>query len=627
VDKKIIFIMFSKIKTLVWTHKIVSVVVLIILVGGGYWWYAVSTAAPTVTKYVVENATEGTIVASVSGTGQVQAGTTIDVTPKVSEEVTSIPVQVGDHVAAGQLLLQLDPTNEQQALQQAQLALEQAQLSAQQTNEVATTTLLQQQDSVTTAQQSLANASTSIVEDYQSGFNNLGPTFVDLQTVMTGLQDFVTGNDISKTQADPDAFVSLMPDYLQPGVVPYKDTVQSTYAAAVAAYQQNLIDYHAVTSGSSQATMDAIFAETLNTAQSIGDAVKAGKDFLNYVINTYPSNGSSTKPLPAVTNTLQSNFSTYTDTMNTEISGVQSTITNIENDQNNIVNAQDSLTEASDTLAETVAGPTATTLLSQQISMQTAQNNLTTAQDNLDYTSVTAPISGTVSAINATVGETPGSNAVTIVGDGEVAEVTLNEIDAAKVNLGDEATLTFDAINGLSLAGTVVEIDPVGTVSQGVVNYNVQIGFSQPADTSSTMLVKPGMSVTANIVTQLAQNVVAVPNAAITTAGGSSYILEPSTPLSAADLAASANGGIVLSGTKMVPVAVGLTNDTMTEIASGVDVGDQIITQTLKSATTKTASASAGGTSALQLLGGAGGGARTFTGGGGGGFTRGAGVP
>ncbi len=197
-------------------HKIITGIVVIVLLGGGYYWYSAANTPPTLTKYVVENATTGTIVASVSGTGQVQAGTTIDVTPKVSETVTSIPVTVGEHVNAGQLLVQLDPTNEQRSLAQAQLSLEQAQLSAQEANQVATTTLLQQQDAVTTGEQSIVDASTSLVQDYQNGFNALGPTFVNLQTVMIGLQDFVTGNDISKTQADPDAFVSLMPDYLQP---------------------------------------------------------------------------------------------------------------------------------------------------------------------------------------------------------------------------------------------------------------------------------------------------------------------------------------------------------------------------------------------------------------------------
>ena len=132
------------------------------------------------------------------------------------------------------------------------------------------------------------------------------------------------------------------------------------------------------------------------------------------------------------------------------------------------------------------------------------------------------------------------------------------------------------------------------------------------------MQVKPGMSVTANIVTQADQNVIAVPNAALVTSGGSSYILEPATPISSAELAASANGGIVIAATKQVPVVVGLANDTMTEITSGVNVGDQIIVQTIKSTAASKTTATTGGTSALQLLGGGGGAART----GGGGFTR-----
>ncbi|HEY5220807.1 MAG TPA: HlyD family efflux transporter periplasmic adaptor subunit [Candidatus Paceibacterota bacterium] len=603
-------------------HKIISGIVVVVVVGGGYYWYASANVAPTVTKYVVQDATTGTIVSSVSATGQVQAGTTINVSPKVSETVTSIPVTVGEHVSAGQTLIRLDPTNEQRALAQAQLALEQAQLSAQEADQVATTTLLQQQDAVTTGEQSAVNASTSLTEDYENGFNNLGPMFVNLQTVMTGLEDFMKGRDVSANQNDPDAFVSLMPQNLQPGITLYETALQSQYAAAVTVYQQNVTEYHATSASSSQAALDALFTETYNTAQEIGDTVKAGKDFLNYVVNNYPVGANGSQSLPAITNTFQTDFSTYTTTMNSAASGIQSTISGIASDKNSIINTQNSLTQASETLAETLAGPTQTTLLGQQISLQTAENNLTTAQENLAYTSVTAPIAGTVSAITATVGATPGSNAVTIVGDGEVAAVTLNEIDAAKVTLGDPVTLTFDALPDVSLAGTVVELDPVGTVSQGVVSYAVQIGFSQPADTSSTNQVKPGMSVTANIVTQVAENVIAVPNAAVVTSGGSSYIIEPSTPLSAADLASSATGGIVLSGTKQVPVTVGLANDTMTEIDSGVNVGDQIITETIKSSSAAKTTASTGGTSALQLLGGTGGGGTKTFGGGGAGAVR-----
>lgn len=607
-------------RTYVRAHKIISSVFVLLLLIGGYYSYIGTNTAAAVTKYVVENAVTGSVISDVSGVGQVQAGTTISVTPKVSEEVTSIPVKIGQHVSVGQLLVQLDPTNEQRSLQQAQLSFQQAQLSAEQTNEVATTTLLQQQNAVTTDEQDLVNASTSLVTDYQTDFNDLGPAFVNLQTVMSGLKSFVTGYDISKSQQDPDAYISLLPTEYQGNVLPYRNTLLTDYNDAEALYTKNLSDYEAVNTNASSSAMDALFVETGNTAKSVNDAVKAAKDFLDYVTNTYDALDSM-KPLPTVTTTFEANFSSYGSTMNSTVSGLDSTITGLANDRTSIVTAQNSLQEASETLSETLAGPTQTTLLSQQISLESAQNALQTAQENLAYTSVRAPIAGTISAISAVVGQTAGSSAVTIVSDGEVAQITLNEIDAAKVQTGDQATLTFDAISGLSLAGQVVEIDPVGTVSQGVVSYNVQVSFSQSANVSSSQLVKPGMSVSVDIITQAHQNVIAVPNAAVVTVGGSSYVLEPATPLSDTDLAASANGGIVLAATPTrVPVTIGLTSATMTEVTSGIKVGDQIVVQTVKSTATTKSAAPTGG-SAFQLLGGSGGGAVRaggFTGGKGG---------
>jgi multidrug efflux pump subunit AcrA (membrane-fusion protein) len=613
----------SKIRSALLSHKIISAIVLIALIGGGYYWYRVAHTGVTVTKYEVQSVATGTIATSVSGTGQTQAGTTIGVTPKVSEEVTSIAVGVGDKVSAGQLLLRLDSTSEAQSERSAELSLQSAQLALEQLSQVTTSTLLSNQDSVRQDETSLATASTTLVQDYQSGFDDLGSTFVNLQTIMTGLQNFVTGNDINKTQNDPDAYVGLMPNYLQTGVTPYKNTVQATYTAAAAAYQQNLVDYHAVSRNSSEASLDALFTETKNTANTISAAVKASNDFLTYVVNSYPAS-SSTKPLPTITTTLQNNFNTYTDTISSAASSMQSTVTGIVSDRNSIVSAQSSLEQANENLTELTAGPTDTQLLSAQISVESAENSLQTAKDNLSDTSVRAPISGTISAISAIVGETAGSSAVTIVSNSEVAQVTLNEIDAAKVQVGDTATLTFDAIDGLSINGSVAEIDPVGTVSQGVVSYNVQIAFSQPANTTSSMLVKPGMSVTADIVTDRREGVVVVPNAAVLTQGSSTYVMEPSPSLSTSTLRESMNGGVELgTALKDVLVTTGLAGDTMTEITSGVNVGDQVIIKTItssaSSASTKTTTTS--GTSALQLLSGStgGGGGTPPSGGGSGG--------
>ncbi len=606
-------------------HKFISAVIVIVVIGVVYYGYQATHGAVTVTKYVVQDAAPGTVIASVSGSGQVQAVTSIDVKPQVTETVTKVYVRPGDTVVAGQLLVQLDPTNEQKALRQAQLSLQSAELSLAKLQEApATTTLTQDENAVTQDQESIVAASTTLIKDYQSGFDTVSSAFIDFQTVMTGLQDFATGNDISKSESNPDAYVNLMPTYLQGSTLPYRVQVASAYQAAVAAYQKSLVDYHAASRASSPATLDALYAETYQTAQTISEAIKSGKDLINFVANNYPT-GQGFSPLPSITNTFQANLGNYTTIFNGDITNLADTQSAITTDDTNLSNANLSLQEARNTLTALQAGVDPIDVQSQNLSIQQAQLSVQTAEQNFAYTSVRAPITGTVSVVDAIAGETVPSPAVSIVGSGEEALVTLNEIDAAKVALGDRATLTFDALPNLSLAGKVIELDPVGTVSQGVVNYNVKIGFAQPANTSSSNQAKPGMSVTANIVTQADQNVIALPNAAVKTSGTASYVLEPSTSVSAADVSASAAGGITLpAAPKMIPVTVGLSNDTLTEITSGVNVGDQVITKTITTSASTASTAATGGTSALRALGvgggggfggGAGGAARITTGG------------
>ncbi|MGC9599227.1 MAG: HlyD family efflux transporter periplasmic adaptor subunit [Minisyncoccia bacterium] len=613
--------MFKKLRERIYAHKVISAIVVILVVGGAYYWYSSSRGTVTVTKYVIENAAQGTVVSSVTGSGQVQAVTSIDIKPQVSENVTKVYVGVGDHVTAGQLLVQLDTTNEQKAVNQAQLSLQSAELSLAELQQISTTTLLQDQSAVIKGQQSALDASTTLVSDYENGFDTLSSVFVNLQSVITDVGNFATGNNINKNQQNADAYVSIMPTYLQVSAQSYGDAVAPSYSAALAAYQQNLADYHTATRSSDRTTLDALFSETYHTTQLVSASVKTINDFLNYIVNNYPKDN-RLAPLPTITTTFQTTFGNDISTVNNNVSSVENVIVGIANDKDTLENNQLSLEQASETLAELVAGPTQLNLLSQQISIQSAQNALATAEQNLAYCSIRAPIGGVISATPAVVGTTVPSPAVSMVTQGDLAEVTLNEVDAAKVALGNKATLTFDALPDLSLAGTVSEIDAVGTVSQGVVNYNVQVAFTEA---SGTTQVRPGMSVTADIVTQVRENVIAVPNAAVTAQGTTSYVSEPATPVSSSTLAASISGGVELPAVKRVPVTTGLSDDTLTEITSGVNEGDQIIVQTLQT-TAASAAASTGGTSVLRSLGGGllgGGGARITTGGGAAGGTTG----
>src|ERR1700685_935839 len=107
---------FGKIKQFALAHKIITGIILIAIAWGAYTVYGAATKPAPVTKYVVQDAAEGTVIASGSGSGQVAAETSVEVKPQTSETVTQVYVQPGDHVTTGQVLVQLDTTNEQQAV-------------------------------------------------------------------------------------------------------------------------------------------------------------------------------------------------------------------------------------------------------------------------------------------------------------------------------------------------------------------------------------------------------------------------------------------------------------------------------------------------------------------------------
>ena len=192
-----------------------------------------------------------------------------------------------------------------------------------------------------------------------------------------------------------------------------------------------------------------------------------------------------------------------------------------------------------------------------------------------------------------------GTSVATFITKQKIAEISLNEVDVAKIKIGDKTTLTFDAIPDLTITGTVAEIDSLGTVSQGVVTYNVKISFDTQDDR-----VKPSMSVSASIITQVKQDVLMVPNSTVKTKNGTSYVQTFTPTLIGSD---STQGVVSLLTPNQTPVVIGLSNDTSTEIISGINEGDQIVLK----ATTVTATTS---TTAPSLLGAIGGN-RTATGG------------
>jgi RND family efflux transporter MFP subunit len=251
----------------------------------------------------------------------------------------------------------------------------------------------------------------------------------------------------------------------------------------------------------------------------------------------------------------------------------------IETSKQAITTADRSIIEKTESLAKLNSGADALDIQSQEISIRQKENTLADAEEKLADYYVAAPFNGIVATIDVKEGDqiSSGATVSTFITKQRTAILSFNEVDAAKIKVGQKATLTFDAVDGLSLTGEVGEIDTLGTVSQGVVSYNVKIIFDTQDDR-----VKPGMSVNAAIITEAKPEALMVPNSAIKTDGDISYI-----EMFAQTMPDDQTGKGIISAIppSQVQVEIGISNDESTEIISGLKEGDKIVTKTINSST------------------------------------------
>ena len=239
-----------------------------------------------------------------------------------------------------------------------------------------------------------------------------------------------------------------------------------------------------------------------------------------------------------------------------------------------------------------------------QAQVKSAKLALQQAKDTAAERTVTATIDGVVTSLNvqngdslgstgssnsgAATGSSSSSNAPIVITDVNSlqAVISLAETDVPNVVVGQKAVITFNALPDLTLSGKVQSIDTQGTNSQGVITYNAIV----VPDTSDPS-VKGGMSVTVNIITKIATDALVVPNAAVKTqTGGGSYVQ-------------------VLQNGKPADVTVqaGISNDTYTQITSGLTEGQEVITATINPSAGSTSTTFRRGGSGIPGLGGGGG--------------------
>jgi len=230
------------------------------------------------------------------------------------------------------------------------------------------------------------------------------------------------------------------------------------------------------------------------------------------------------------------------------------------------------------------------------------QTSLTNASMNLRQvsTTITAPISGVITGLSLQVGSVIPAQAVSGSSSNQaisqnIANITtstvplvaidLTEIDIPNVQIGQKATLTFNALPDKTYTGKVLSINTTGTVSSGVTTYPTTITL----DTEAPQIYA-NMSASANIIIASKEDVLVIPSSALQTQNGETTVQ------------VLKNGQV-----QSVIVTTGISSDTDTEIISGLNEGDVVVTA-VTTASTTTGSTGASPFSSTRGIGGFGGG-------------------
>lgn len=474
----------------------------------------------------------GSIRSQVSGTGTVVPAAQQNVNFGVAGTLAEIDVKVADHVTAGQLLARLDPTTYQIQLDQVAASVRQAEANLAST---LNGNALQQ------AQHALEAARRSYDDTVRQ---------VDLTDQQDAAQ---VASDQQQLQADQQDLAQKQAD-LETAQA-QRDSAQATFDAREQAYQDCLAAHGGDASACSLEQQARDQARTaLDAAQQ---KVQQDQQKLQQDTNKQAAD---------------------------QLAGERQ----VNQARAQVVQAQDQLA------SQTAQRPN--TIAAQQAALAGAEAQLRTAQRNLDLTVMKAPFDGVVISINGQVGEAvsagagttaqaPGSTApapstgatstqggatsgtaasgFVVLGSvsGLAVVAPFAEADASRLRTDQEASVTFDAVSGLTLPARVLAVAGNATVISNVTNYYVTLVLERVDER-----LKAGMTANATVVVEQVGDALTVPNSAISRVGGSAFVTV-----------------VDQSGRQARrQVQTGVVGDTSTEILSGLREGDRVLLPQLR---------------------------------------------
>jgi HlyD family secretion protein len=200
-----------------------------------------------------------------------------------------------------------------------------------------------------------------------------------------------------------------------------------------------------------------------------------------------------------------------------------------------------------------------------------SQASLKQLEEQLSYTTIVAPMDGVILSRDVEIGDAVssilvlGSTATLIMTEGDINEVyvqgKVDEADIAHVYMAQPARIKVESFRDRAFNGKVTKIAPLGVEKDNVTTFEVRVSINNPGGE-----LKANMTANAEILLDEHKGVLTVPENAVI------YDNQKNASVEIPDKKQK-------EGKRKVPVKVGLSNGSVTEILSGLKEGDQVVLQ------------------------------------------------
>ena len=221
--------------------------------------------------------------------------------------------------------------------------------------------------------------------------------------------------------------------------------------------------------------------------------------------------------------------------------------------------------------AQAQVGVDAARLKQARAQVMQSQASLKQLEEQLGYTTIVAPMDGVILSRDVEIGDAVssilvlGSTATLVMTEGDTTEVyvqgKVDEADIAHVYMSQPARIKVESFRDRLFYGKVTKIAPMGVEKDNVTTFEVRVSINNPEGE-----LKANMTANAEILLDEHKGVLTVPENAVT------YDNQKNASVEIPDKSQK-------DGSRKVPVKVGLSNGSVTEILSGLKEGDKVVLQ------------------------------------------------